>query len=216
MIRKFRFYLTYADIIGDLTDVEAGQFIKKLCRFMFADETLNDDANDKVESILMLISEELEEQKRGDAPARKNKSFAFLKVYANIFYSLKDAMAGLLIKRVCDFMFGGNRMKDKDCSKIDSYFNLLKGELTKSKNKASNGRMERVTLDKIYRDFPNILKPLDRSSTLFTDVDMRDLYAYIAQRTQLQSMEMFDIMCRYLDDIANPRTGENREVNDSF
>lgn len=216
MIRKFRFYLTYADIIGDLTDVEAGQFIKKLCRFMFADETLNDDADDKVESILMLISEELEEQKRGDAPARKNKSFAFLKVYANIFYSLKDAMAGLLIKRVCDFMFGGNRMKDKDCSKIDSYFNLLKGELTKSKNKASNGRMERVTLDKIYRDFPNILKPLDRSSTLFTDVDMRDLYAYIAQRTQLQSMEMFDIMCRYLDDIANPRTGENREVNDSF
>ena len=212
MIRKFRFYLTYADIISDLTDVEAGQFIKKLCRFMFADETLNDDADDKVESILMLISEELEEQKRGDAPARKNKSFAFLKVYANIFYSLKDAQAGLLIKRVCDFMFGGNRVKDKDCSKIDSYFNLLKGELTKSKNKASNGRMERVTLDKIYRDFPNILKPLDRSSTLFTDVDMRDLYAYIAQRTQLQSMEMFDIMCRYLDDIANPHTGENREV----
>ena len=212
MIRKFKFYLTYADIIGDLTDVEAGQFIKKLCRFMFADETLNDDADDKVESILMLISEELEEQKRGDAPARKNKSFAFLKVYANIFYSLKDAQAGLLIKRVCDFMFSGNRMKDKDCSKIDSYFNLLKGELTKSKNKASNGRMERVTLDKIYRDFPNILKPLDRSSTLFTDVDMRDLYAYIAQRTQLQSMEMFDIMCHYLDDIANSHTGENREV----
>ena len=212
MIRKFRFYLTYADIIGDLTDVEAGQFIKKLCRFMFADETLNDDADDKVESILMLISEELEAQKRGDAPARKNKSFAFLKVYANIFYSLKDAQAGLLIKRVCDFMFGGNRVKDKDHSKIDSYFNLLKGELTKSKNKASNGRMERVTLDKIYRDFPNILKPLDRSSTLFTDVDMRDLYAYIAQRTQLQSMEMFDIMCRYLDDIANSHTGENREV----
>lgn len=179
---------------------------------MFADETLNDDADDKVESILMLISEELEEQKRDNAPARKNKSFAFLKVYANIFYSLKDAQAGLLIKRVCDFMFGGNRVKDKDCSKIDSYFNLLKGELTKSKNKASNGRMERVTLDKIYRDFPNILKPLDRSSTLFTDVDMRDLYAYIAQRTQLQSMEMFDIMCRYLDDIANPHAGENREV----
>lgn len=212
MIRKFRFYLTYADIIGDLTDIEAGQFIKKLCRFMFADETLNDDADDKVESILMLISEELEEQKRDDAPARKNKSFAFLKVYANIFYSLKDAQAGLLIKRVCDFIFGGNRMKDKDCSKIDSYFNLLEGELTKSKNKASNGRMERVTLDKIYRDFPNIRKPLDRSSTLFTDVDMRDLYAYIAQRTQLQSMEMFDIMCRYLDDIANSHAGENREV----
>ena len=212
MINKFRFYLTYADIIGDLTDVEAGQFIKKLCRFMFADETLNDDADDKVESILMLISEELEEQKRGDAPARKNKSFAFLKVYANIFYSLKDAQAGLLIKKVCDFMFGGNRVKDKDCSKIDSYFNLLKGELTKSKNKASNGRKERVTLAKIYKDFPNIQKPLDKSSTLFTDVDLRDLHAYIAEQPGIQNMEMFDIMCMYLDDFSRPRKGENKEA----
>ena len=33
MIKKFRFYLTYADIIGDFTDDEAGQFIKKMCRW---------------------------------------------------------------------------------------------------------------------------------------------------------------------------------------
>ena len=75
---------------------------------MFADEPLDDKATDKAGSILMLISEELTEQKNENAPARKNKSFAFLKVYANIFYSLKDAQSGLLIKRVCDFMFGGN------------------------------------------------------------------------------------------------------------
>lgn len=135
MIKKFAFYLTYADIIGEFADDEAGQFIKKMCRFMFADEPLDDNATDKTGSILMLISEELAEQKKENAPARKNKSFAFLKVYANIFYSLKDAQAGLLIKRVCDFMFGGNRVKDRDCKKIDSYFNLLKRELIKSKNK---------------------------------------------------------------------------------
>ena len=188
MINKFRFYLTYADIIGEFADDEAGQFIKKMCRFMFADEPLDDNTTDKTGSILMLISEELEGQKKENAPARKNKSFAFLKVYANIFYSLKDVQAGLLIKRVCDFMFGGNRVKDKDCSKIDSYFNLLKCELTKSKNKASNGRKERFTLAKIYKDFPNIQKPLDKSSTLFTDVDLRDLHAYIAERTDIQDM----------------------------
>ena len=212
MINKFRFYLTYADIIGEFSDDEAGQFIKKVCHFMFADEPLDDNATDKTGSILMLISEELEEQKKENAPARKNKSFAFLKVYSNIFYSLKDAQAGLLIKRVCDFMFGGNRVKDKDCSKIDSYFNLLKGELTKSKNKASNGRKERFTLAKIYKDFPNIQKPLDKSSTLFTDVDLRYLHAYIAERSEIQNMEMFDIMCMYLDDFTRPRKGENKEV----
>ena len=183
---------------------------------MFADELLDDNTTDKVGSILMLISEELAEQKKENAPVRKNKSFAFLKVYANIFYSLKDAQAGLLIKKVCDFMFGGNRVKDKDCSKIDSYFNLLKGELTKSKNKASNGRKERITLAKIYKDFPNIKKPLDKSSTLFTDVDLRDLHAYIAERTDIQDMEMFDIMCMYLDDFTRPRKGENKEVKWHF
>ena len=103
-------------------------------------------------------------------------------------------------------------MKDKDCSKIDSFFNLLKSELTKSKNKASNGRKERFTLAKIYKDFPNIKKPLDKSSTLFTDVDLRDLHAYIAERSEIQDMEMFDIMCMYLDDFTRPRKGENKEV----
>ena len=127
--------------------------------------------------------------------------------HANIFYSLRDAQAGLLIKKVCDFMFGGNRVKDKDCGKIDSYFNLLKCELTKSKNKASNGRKERFTIAKIYKDFPNIQKPLDKSSTLFTDVDLRDLHAYIAERSEIQNMEMFDIMCMYLDDFYKTAQG---------
>ena len=113
-------------------------------------------------------------------------------------------------------MFGGNRVKDKDCSKIDSYFNLLKSELTKSKNKASNGRKERVTLTKIYKDFPNIQKPLDKSNTLFTDVDLRDLHAYIAERREIQNMEMFDIMCMYLDDFTRPRKDENKEIKWQF
>ena len=99
MINKFRFYLTYADIIGEFADDEAGQFIKKMCRFMFADELLDDKATDKVGSILMLISEELAEQKKENAPVRKNKSFAFLKVYANIFYSLKFGITQNDVKR---------------------------------------------------------------------------------------------------------------------
>ena len=56
MIKKFAFYLTYADIIGEFADDEAGQFIKKMCRFIFADEPLDDNAADKVGIILMLIS----------------------------------------------------------------------------------------------------------------------------------------------------------------
>ena len=51
-------------------DDEAGQFIKKMCRFIFADDPLDDNATDKAGSVLMLISEELTEQKNENAPAR--------------------------------------------------------------------------------------------------------------------------------------------------
>lgn len=41
MIRQFNFYKTYANVIGEFTNTEAGSFIKKLCKYMFLDEQLN-------------------------------------------------------------------------------------------------------------------------------------------------------------------------------
>ncbi len=67
IIRQFNFYKTYADVIGEFTNTEAGSFIKKLCKFMFLDEEPNAEAKDKVTSILILLSATLSEEKDGTA-----------------------------------------------------------------------------------------------------------------------------------------------------
>ncbi len=201
IIRQFNFYKTYADVIGEFTNTEAGSFIKKLCRFMFLDEELNAEAKDKVTSILILLSDGLAEEKNGTTAIRtKGKYFTFKSVYANVFYSLSDNNAGILIKAVCNYMFGGGEIKDEELSKVSGYFNLLKSELIKSKKRSQSGSKERFTLEKIYADFPNIRKPLARNSHLFNGVKIKDLYNFISTHPEEQTREMHDIMCDYLDE----------------
>ena len=100
IIRQFYFHKTYSDVIGGFTNAEAGAFIKKLCKFMFLDEKLQANAKDKVTSILILLSDGLTEKKNGTCTTRsKGKRFTFKSVYANVFYSLNDTNAGILIKQ---------------------------------------------------------------------------------------------------------------------
>ena len=201
MTKQFNFYKTYADIIGEFTNTEAGSFIKKLCRFMFLDDQLNAEAKDKVTSILILLSDNLTEEKDGTATARtRDKYFSFKSVYANIFYSLNDTNAGILIKAVCSYMYGIGDIKSEELSKVSGYFNLLKSELIKSKRKSQSGSKEKFTLEKIYSTFPNIRRPLARNSNWFNGVKMKDLYNFISTHPEEQSREMYDIMCDYLDE----------------
>lgn len=201
MTKQFNFYKTYADVIGEFTNTEAGSFIKKLCKFMFLDEELSAEAKDKVTSILILLSDELSEEKDGTATARtRDKYFSFKSVYANIFYSLNDTDAGILIKAVCSYMYGIGDIKSEELSKVSGYFNLLKSELIKSKRKSQSGSKEKFTLEKIYSTFPNIRRPLARNSNLFNGVKMKDLYNFISTHPEEQSREMYDIMCDYLDE----------------
>ena len=86
MTKQFNFYKTYADVIGEFTNTEAGSFIKKLYKFIFLDEELKGDAKDKVTSILILLSATLSEDKNDTATTRsKEKYFTFKSVYANIW-----------------------------------------------------------------------------------------------------------------------------------
>lgn len=200
MTKQFNFYKTYADVIGEFTNTEAGSFIKKLCKYMFLNEELKEDAKDKVTSILILLSATLLDEKNGTYPTRsKGKYFTFKSVYANIFYSLNDNNAGILIKAVCNYMFGGVEITHEELSKVSGYFNLLKSELIKSKRKSKSGSKEKFTLEKIYADFPYIQRPLARNSSMFRDVKMKDLYHFINTHPEQQTREMYDIMCDYLD-----------------
>lgn len=96
-------------------------------------------------------------------------------------------------------MFGIGDIKPEDLSKVSGYYNLLKSELIKSKRKSQSGSKEKITLEKIYADFPYISKPLARNSNLLYGVKMKDLYHFISTHPEQQSREMYDIMCDYLD-----------------
>lgn len=194
MKTRFIFYLSYADIISELSDTEAGAFIKKMCRLVFMDEQPDDSTADKVTSILILLSEELKSE---NAPRRREKSFTFLRVYANLFYTQSDVKAGLLIKAVCDFMFGGNRTEGNDLKKVSGCFNILKKELTKNKNKAE-ARKKPYSITRIYRDFPDITKLSEPDKALADKVTMRELYEYIASDKTLQSEPLADIIRLYI------------------
>ena len=201
MTKQFNFYKTYADVIGEFTNTEAGSFIKKLCKFIFLDEELKEDAKDKVTSILILLSATLLDEKNGTSTTRsKGKYFTFKSVYANIFYSLNDNNAGILIKAVCNYMFGVGDIKTEDLSKVSGYFNLLKSELIKSKRKSQSGSKEKFTLEKIYADFPNIRNPLARSSNLFRGVKLKDVYEFINAHPEEQTRDMYRVMCNFLDE----------------
>ena len=196
MKTRFIFYLSYADIIGEMNDTEAGAFIKKMCRFVFADESPDDNAEDKITSILILLSEELKSE---NTPRRREKSFTFLRVYANLFYSQSDVKAGLLIKMVCDFMFGGNRTEGKDAKKVSGCFNILKKELTKNKNNGE-ARKKPYSITRIYRDFPDITKLSEPDKALADKVNMHELYEYIASHKTLQSEPLADIIRLYTEE----------------
>lgn len=196
MKTRFIFYLSYADIIDEMTDTEAGTFIKTLCRFVFMDEQPEDDTTDRIASILILLSEEL---KNENAPRRREKSFTFLRVYANLFYSLNDTKAGLLIKAICDFMFGGTRTEGKDLKKISGYYNILKKELTKNKNNGE-ARKKPYSITRIYRDFPDITRLSEPDKALADKVNMRELYEYIASHKTLQSEPLADIIRLYTEE----------------
>lgn len=167
---------------------------------MFLDEKLQANAKDKVTSILILLSDGLTEEKNGTCITRsKGKRFTFKSVYANVFYSLNDTNAGILIKAVCNFMFGNIEVKPEELSKVAGYYNLLKGELIKSKRKAESGSKEKFTLEKIYADFPNIRNPLARSSNLFRGVKLKDVYEFINAHPEEQTRDMYRVMCNFLD-----------------
>ena len=212
MTNKFYFYITYANITGDLTDVQAGIFIKKMCRFFFADEEFNPNSTDRVTGILLLLKDELEEQKENSPPYRKRcASFTFRSVYANIFYSLKDAQAGLLIKKICDYRFGGNRTNGKDTATIDRYFDIIKSDLNKSANRAANSQRKHYTLAKIYRDFPDITGKLPRWDEALAGISMRELYEFIASDRAVQSENMSDILLMFKDYKRWQEYEDNRE-----
>ena len=214
IVKQFNFYKSYMDNISNLTHTEAGQYIKKLLDFMFRDKDLDELATDKVTSLLLLISDDLRAEKERESsgnhtPNGRERRFAFRSIYANIFFYLKDVEAGILIKQICDFMFGSEIITPEDCKCVKSYFSAIKVPLAKSKVQSERAQKQKkveiithITLDKIRADFPFITGNLRWDNPILDDVDLNSLYAFIKEKQAvLQGQSMYSVVMKYREHI---------------
>ena len=222
MIKQFNFYKSYMDNISNLTHAEAGQYIKKLLGFMFRDKELDALATDKVTSLLLLISDDLIADKERESsgnhtPIGRERRFTFRSVYANIFFYLKDSEAGILIKQICDFMFGSELVTDEESQAVKSYFSAIKVQLSKSKTQSVRAQKQAtvkpsipITLEKIRTDFPFISGYLREDNKILEGVDMNGLYAFIKEnQANLKDLNMYQAVVKYREQAhtnATPNT----------
>ena len=206
MVKQFNFYKSYMDNIANLSHAEAGQYIKKLLDFMFRDKELDELATDKVTCLLLLLSDDFRaEKERGesgkDIHSKRERRFAFRSIYANIFFCLKDAEAGILIKQICDFMFGGELVSEEESKCVRSYFSAIKVPLSKSKaqsDRATKQPSAPITLEKIQVDFPFITGNLRADNPVLDGVDLKRLHKYIGEHEkELQDANMYSIVMKY-------------------
>ena len=210
MIKQFNFYKSYMDNISNLTHAEAGQYIKKLLEFMFRDKEPDIMATDKVTSLLLLISDDLTADKERESsgnhtPLGRERRFTFRSVYANIFFYLKDSEAGILIKQICDFMYGSELVTDEESQAVKSYFSAIKVQLSKSKTQSVRAQKQTtvkpsipITLEKIRADFPFISGYLREDNKILEGVDMDKLYAFIeGNQADLQGLNMYQVVVKY-------------------
>ena len=210
MVKQFNFYKSYMDNISNLTHIEAGQYIKKLLDFMFRDKELDELATDKVTSLLLLLTDDLRAEKEREksdnhANGGRERRFAFRSIYANIFFYLKDVEAGILIKQICDFMFGSELVSPEECKCVKSYFSAIKVPLAKSKSQSERAQKQikskppmTMTLEQIRADFPLITGNLRADNSILEGVDFSKLHRYIKEnQTELQGMSMYSVVVKY-------------------
>jgi hypothetical protein len=201
------------DNISNLTHAEAGQYIKKLLDFFFRDKQFDDLATDKISSILLLLSDDFQTEKERElqgihTPTSSERRFTFKSNYANIFFCLKDSEAGILIKQICDYMFGSNLISAEESKAVTSYYSALKRQLVKSKTQSDNAKKrisKAVTLDKIRSDFPFISGSLRTDNPILEGVNLSELYDFIkANAATLQGVSMYSVVTKFK---------ENRNAN---
>ena len=118
---------------------------------------------------------------------------------------MKDSEAGILIKQICDFMFGSELVTDEESQAVKSYFSAIKVQLSKSKTQSVRAQKQTmvkssipITLEKIRTDFPFISGYLREDNKILEGVDMSSLYAFIKEnQTALQTLNMYQVVVKY-------------------
>ena len=77
MIKKFNFYKNYADVIGDMSNKDAGKFIRLLLDFMIKDIEPKVSEKNMIGSMFLLMLNELREDKERIKERKRVHKFNF-------------------------------------------------------------------------------------------------------------------------------------------
>ena len=146
-MEQFTFYDIYADVIDQLSDDEAGRFVKRLCGYSVLEQedkpSKNETENCFWEIILPTLSDATAIERQGKIPYylnRQMRHFTFKAAYARMLHTIKDdADAGKFIKAICKYMFEGKEPQEL-ASPINNYFKLFRKSFDLSKHRSESGK----------------------------------------------------------------------------
>ena len=209
-MEEFTFYDLYYDAIQQLSENEAGIFIKRICNYAVYEKedipSKDDLSNVLWEAILPTLQKASEIEKSGKTPHylnRKMKHFTFCKNYANMIRSMtNNNNAGIYIKAICEYMFNGV-MPANLPDNLQGAFNIFKKTFdikrARSESGKKGGQKKKLpmTLAKIREDFPEITGNLSENNEILEGVNLGSLYKFIKKNEEVRRLSMYNIVTKF-------------------
>lgn len=219
-IKQFPFYDFYAQILCALKDEEAGRLTKRMCAYMFSNESLADIEDNKERFYWGNLVDVLEESKgalqNGKAPSgfnRRMKHFTFQENFYDALCLLDEKQGGQYVKAICEYMFEDKTSTLKP--PVDSFFALAKRKLDLSKLRKRNGsrggtaKQKRtpeppLDMDGFLRRQPQVKNDIYRSSMHLTEgVNWSLLNDRLPQSVCRDSTSLYQILIHYNDIVGS-------------
>ena len=209
-MKEFTFYDLYYDAISQLSDNEAGFFIKRICNYAVY-ETEDVPSKDEQSNVLWeLIYPTLESateiERAGKTPYylnRKMRHFTFHESYANMIRTMvNNKNAGMYVKAMCEYMFNGVTPTEL-LPELQGAFNIFKKTFDISKARSESGKKggqkkkPPMTLARIREDFPEITGNLHENNPILDGVNLGELYKFIKENEDIRSLNMYGVVEKF-------------------
>lgn len=216
-LKTFIFYDEYLDALNTLSDEKAGRMIKRICKFIYTDEPLEQliEADEKYawSCIEELLTADKEFEANGTVPRalmRNRKYFYFQENFYLALDLMTDSECASYIKSICAFMFLGED-KPKLKPPVDAYFNIAKRKLelskvrktagskggkTKKTVNASPTESEPITIEKLKTEF-NLYGNLSENNPILQGVDLKKLREFILNNSDVKTQSTYRIVEKF-------------------
>ena len=216
-LKTFIFYDEYLDALNTLSDEKTGRMIKRICKFIYTDEPLEQliEADEKYawSCIEELLPADKEFEVNGTVPRalmRDRKYFYFQENFYLALDLMTDSERATYIKAICAFMFLGED-KPKLKPPIDAYFNIAKRKLELSKIRKTAGskggktkktvnvsptESEPITIEKLKTEF-NLYGNLNENNPILQGVDLKKLREFILNNYDVKTQSTYRIVEKF-------------------